>query len=237
MRLDDLRGSWRRTGWLIAIGAVVLLVGLLGAPRAGGSEDPSASLTSIAMFSTRWIVTNGLDVAGLALVVVGLAGVSRLLAVGGHQFLLTSAANVGGALGGLQLAGALVIRSTVLAGLAARFVGAEGPEQSAHLLLGRAVLDLERGLFGLGLAIFMAAVASAALALERSRVLPLNSGFLFGGIMFSALAAFASVAFLIEPLRPFGRLEPFFTVAGFVWLAALGIQLIRNDSEPAYIEA
>jgi hypothetical protein len=226
--VGEFHDSWNRTGVLIAAGSLILLLGLLAGPTP--SEDPATALQDISSFQDRWILTNGIDLIGLVLLVVGVGVLSRLIATSGTSMILTSAANLGAALGGLLIGAVLVIQTTVDVGLAANYTASTGGEQNAYAILASAVLDLEAGLFALGLVLFMFAVASVSLALDQTQVPPLQSWFLYVGVGLTVLSGLTGFALLIEALRPFARMEPYFALAALLWLAILGGMISRMET-------
>ena len=224
--------SARPVGTLIAVGALILGVGLLLGPDTG--SDTVEALENLEGFRTRYVVTNAVDIVGVVVMVAGLVGLARLqmLGSGGLLPLLGATAS---ALGGLGLVLTLVLQSAVDPELAERYAAASGDARAMHLAVAEAIFDLDAVVFGVAFLFTMAGIALLVVAslLGIAGLPVLNRPFLLVGVV---LAGGASGTAL---LVPFGAPEPYAVVESILglnvlaWLVPFGVLLPRASNTVA----
>lgn len=226
----------RVAGALVATGAVMLFVGLMAGPTPGAGAEQA--LTDIYGFRGLYVATNAADLVALVLLTGGLVLLAR--ACGGPGQNLAVLAEAAFLPASALLAIVLVSQTVVDPALAARY--AEGAaraisgdaytrgvaETAALLESARVVLDFERGLFGLALAVYMTGVACLALGLRNSPEVHLNRYLLYLGAALAAVAALTGIGTLFEVDPRIGQLEALASLATLPWLAVLGYAVARS---------
>ena len=226
-RVMDRPRDWRVAGVITAVGALVLVTGLMLGPTP--DEELAEALRDIDSFRTRYVATNLIDFVGAAIMFVGLLVLVRLQmrTIGGS--LLALLGGVGVTVGGALFLLVLIVESAVHPEIAARFVEASGTEQQAHLAAGQAMLDLDAAVFGVSFTLMMAGIAAIAGAFLAGAGPRLNRVFLWVGVVLAALASPSAIAYLFEPTQAFGQLEPILGLAVLLWLVVLGTLLWTTE--------
>lgn len=211
---------------LVALGAAVLGAGLLLGPTP--SADTAQALRDIDGFRDRYILTNAVDLVGILLMGAGLLALARVqLALGGGlPALLGGVAN---ALGGALIAIVVVLQSTVDTGIAARFVDASEAEQTAHLAVAEAALELDGAIFGVGFLFQMLGIALVAVTFMRLTAPRLNRVLLVVGAVLAGTASLMGLGALFD--EAFGRLEALLGLVALAWLIVLSGVLWRQPHD------
>lgn len=213
---------------MCGLGALVLLGGLMSGPTPEG--DVAAALRDIDGFRTRYVITNLVDFAGATIMVVGLLMLANLRARSAGGSLLATLGGLGVAIGGALFLLVLLIESVVHPAIAAQYMGAPQTQQEGYLVAGQAMMALDAAIFGVAFMLMMAGIAAVLGALLARESPAVNRLVLWAGIAMAALASPSAIAYLFEPTRGFGALEPLFGLAVLVCLVILGALLWRAAS-------
>ncbi len=217
---------WRSSGALIALGGLVLFIGLMTGPTPG--DDAAEALRNIDHSSLWYVSTNVVDIIGVLILLAGFASLARLLLNSADQPGASVLAVVGMLLGASLLLLVLVPQTVVDPNIASRYVSGSESEQGTQLAVARAMFDFEGGLFALALLLEMWGVAAAALALVRAAGPAIDRRFLRFGAVVSFLAGLTGVLALVEPLGSVSAVEPVFSLFALLWLIAFGVVLYRT---------
>jgi hypothetical protein len=227
--MDGRGGSWRLGAALAALGALTMLVGLMLGPTPG--TDAESALRRIDETRTMYVVTNAIDLVGVAVLVVGLFVIARLLAAGAGGSLTAAAGGAAVVVGTALVALVLVVQTVVDPGIAERFVAAGDADAATQLAVGRAFLDFEGGLFGIAIMVEMAGIAAIGLALAREaargRAPHVDTRIVIAGVVIAAAAGLTGIGFFVDALGWLERLEALCSLATLVWVVLLGALLYR----------
>lgn len=226
--------AWRVAAAFVAVGAVVMFVGLMLGPTPGA--DPAAALRRIDDTRALYVVTNGVDLIGVGVLAVGLLLVARLLASGPGGVAEAVAGGTAVVVGSALVGVVLVIQTVVDPGIAERFVGGDAAAAATELALGRAFLDFEAGLFGMAIMLEMAGIAALAVGcarqVARARAPHVDARLLAAGAAVAAVAGVTGIGFFVDALGWLERLEAVCSLATLVWLVAFGVLLYRAARAP-----
>lgn len=215
--------SWRGASLLVAVGAIVLGIGLLLGPTP--SNDSAQALRDIDEFHTRYVVTNAIGLVGILIMGAGLVTLARLQMSdhGGATALIGGVANASGA---VLIALTVVLQSTVDPAAAQRFVVAAPPDQAAMLAIGETVTEFGGAVFGVGFLLQMIGIALVAVTFLTGVGPRLNRVFLMVGALLAVGASTMGIGALFEDVM--GDIEALLGLIALAWLIGLCALLERS---------
>lgn len=219
--------GWRTAGWMLAVGTVVLFIGLMTGPTPGA--DSAGALRNIDEQRTRYVVTNLVDMVGAFVMLAGFAVIARVQLQRPGTRVLAVLGAIGTIIGCAFFELVLVLETAVDPALARRFVESGEAEAGRYLAIAESVFDFETGLFGLTLLLILWGAAALGLCAWRDREPRLPVWFVIGGVAVCGVAGLTAPAYNFEALKVFGRLEPVLSILALLWITAFGVVVARRS--------